>query len=79
MITITTSNGRRVSGATIAAACRQMFGAQKMAVKLGRAEFVPIEEASPAQLRASGAVWVSKDRTWRVGALVDDVTESPAP
>lgn len=76
MITITTLNGSKGRGETVEAACRDLVGDQRTAVRLGRAEFIPVEEATVADLRASGAVWVSKDRSWRVGALLAEVAET---
>lgn len=75
MITITASNGTRGSGETVAAACRQMLGSQRMAVIVGRATVIPIEEATVGDLRNSGAIYVSKDRFWRVGLLINEVAE----
>ena len=81
MITITASNGSKGRGGSLEAACRDLIdGPQKMsvkmAVKLGRGTFIPVEEASPAQLRVSGAIWISKDRGWHIAMLVDDVAEA---
>lgn len=77
MITITASNGSRGTGSSLESACHDLVGhSQKLAVKLGRGTFIPVEKASPAQLRVSGAVWVSKDRSWKIAALVNDVTEA---
>lgn len=77
MITITASNGSKGRGGSLEAACRDLIGGpRKMAVKLGRGTFVPVEEASAAQLRVSGAIWINKDRGWHVAMLVDDVAEA---
>lgn len=77
MITITASNGSKGRGGSLEAACRDLIGGpRKMAVKLGRGTFIPVEDASPAQLRVSGAIWVNKDRGWHIAMLVDDVAEA---
>ncbi len=79
MITVVASNGSRGAGTTVAAACRALVGGPgKLAVKVGRATFIPIEEATLGQLRHSGAVWINRDRGWRIAALVDEVVESQA-
>ena len=44
MITIRTTNGRRARGETVADACRDLLGHQRMAVRLGRAQFVEIKD-----------------------------------
>lgn len=77
MITVTASNGSKGRGGSLEAACRDLIGGpRKMAVKLGRGMFIPVDEASPAQLRVSGAIWVNKDRGWHIAMLVDDVAEA---
>ena len=77
MITITASNGSRGIGSSLESACHDLVGhSQKLAVKLGRGTFIPVGEASPAQLRVSGAIWVNKDRGWHIAMLVDDVAEA---
>lgn len=76
MITITASNGSRGIGSSVESACRDLVGhSQKMAVRVGRARWVPVEEATAAQVRHSGAIWINKDRGWHIAMLVDDVVE----
>ena len=81
MITITTNNGNKGRGETVAAACRALLGGplspQRMAVRRGPGWFVPVEEASVDDVRRSGALWVNKDRSWKIAHLVNEVTEAP--
>lgn len=77
MITITTNNGSKGRGETVAAACRQLLGAQRVTVRRGPGWFVPVEEASADDVRRSGALWVNKDRSWKIAHLVNEVTEAP--
>lgn len=79
MITITTSNGSKGRGETVVEACRDLLGGQHVRVKRGPGWFVPVEEASLDDVRRSGALWVNKDRSWKIAHLVDEVTESLAP
>lgn len=79
MITITTSNGRKGSGATVASASHALVGGpQELYVKLGRGIFIPVEQASADDVRRSGMLWASKDRSRHVVALVSEVTERTA-
>lgn len=81
MITITASNGSKGRGETVADASRQLLGDRvEVSVQAGRGWFIPIEEATTADVRRSRALWVKSARSWKVGLLVDKVTESaPAP
>lgn len=80
MITITTFNGTRGYGSTVAAACRDVagVGTREVFVRLGRARFVPVEEASVEDVRHSGMLWASKNGSRHVVALVSEVTEQRA-
>lgn len=75
MITIEACNGTRGQGATVAVACRDLVSASEVFVKLGRATFVPVEEASVEDVRCSGALWASKNGSRHIVALVSEVTE----
>lgn len=76
MITITTTNGRKGSGQTLADACRNLVGGpQALTVRIGRGKFQPVEEVSIDDVRRSGMLWASKDRSWHIVALVAEVTE----
>lgn len=75
MITIVASNRSRGTGTSVASACRALVGPGKLAVKVSRTRFVPIEEASVAELRHSGAIWINRDRRWHIAVLVDEVSE----
>ncbi|HEY9353038.1 MAG TPA: hypothetical protein VIP28_07310 [Nocardioides sp.] len=78
MITITANNGTRGIGSTVESACRDLAGhSRKLAVRRGPGWFVPVEEASAEDVRRSGALWVNKDRSWKIAHLVNEVTEAP--
>jgi hypothetical protein len=79
MITIRTSNGSTGTGTTVAVACKALLDGRDGAVKVRRGQFIPVENATPDDVRKSRALWRKKDRSWHVVALVDEVTEGAHP